>query len=71
MKKNVGEHKFKCLIKNLTESGFEIPREDLSKNEIKNIKDSYKNELNKMKKKSIKNGAGAEDVYTTKVVWFK
>ena len=66
-KKNVREHKFKCFIKNLTESGLEISREDLLNNKIKNIKHLYRNEVNKLKT-PIKSGAGADDVYTRKKV---
>jgi hypothetical protein len=53
----------------LTEMGFQISNDELLKKKIKNIKDAYRHETNKVKK-SMKSGAGAEDVYRPKLNWF-
>ena len=71
MKKNVREHSFKCLINELIEAGFEIPgEENFKKKKINSLKDAYRNEINKVKK-SMKRGAGTDDVYKPKLVWFE
>lgn len=66
-KKNARQISFKKLIKELTEIGYEIPYEEYLRKKIKNIKDVYRNELNKVKK-SLKSGTG--DVYEPKLRWF-
>ena len=68
MKNNAREHSFKCLINELVEAGFEISGEEHLKKKIKNLKDAYRNEINKVKK-SMKSGAGTDDVYKPKLVW--
>lgn len=57
------------LLIELNEMGFKIPNEEVLKKKIKNIKDVYRNEANKVKK-SMKSGAGADDVYKPKLHWF-
>lgn len=46
----------------LTETGFRISNNELLKKKIKNMKDAYRHEANKVKK-SVKSVAGTEDVY--------
>ena len=70
MKRNAREHSFKSLINELIEAGVEIPGEETLRKKIKNLKDAYRNEVNKVKK-SMKSGAGTDDVYKPKLVWFE
>ena len=43
--------------------------EESPKRKIENLKDCYRNELNKINR-SKKSGAGTDDIYTPKLVWF-
>lgn len=67
-KKNERQICFKNLIKELTEIGYDIPTEDFLRKKIKNVRDVYRNESNKVKKSLI---CGTGDVYEPKLRWFK
>ena len=56
MKRNSREHSLENLRQELIEAGLDIPDEDVLKRKMKNLKDSYRIELNKVKK-SKKSGA--------------
>ena len=70
LKKNAREEAVRKLMEELTAANFDIPDEECLKKRIKNIKDSYRADLNKIKR-SKKSGAGAEDVYKPKLLWFE
>lgn len=65
-KKNARQICFKKLLEELTGIGYDIPSEEYLRKKIKNIKDVYRNELNKVKK-SLKSGG---EVYEPKLRWF-
>ena len=56
MKRNSREHSLENLRQELIEAGLDIPDEDVLKRKVKNLKNSYRIELNKVKK-SKKSGA--------------
>lgn len=69
LKRDKRREAFIDLAAELEGEGFgQIPIESL-RSKIKSIKDSYRFELNKVKK-SLKNGAGPEDVHKPKLCWF-
>lgn len=68
LKRDAKKQAFNDLINELELNGLSVT-EDLLKKKIKNLRDAYRNELNKVKK-SKKSGAGASDVYRPKLVWF-
>ena len=49
MKRNAREHNLKSLINELIEAGVEIPSEETLRKKMKNLKDAYRNEVNKVK----------------------
>lgn len=57
------------LIAHMAAEGFGTISKDQLKQKIKSLKDSYRVELNKVKK-SIKSGAGLDDIYKPKLGWF-
>jgi len=69
MRKNARQNNMTNLRMELNDIGFQISNDELLKKKIKNIKDAYRHEANKVKK-SMKSGAGAEDIYKPKLNWF-
>ena len=70
MKKNAREHSMNKLLQEVAPAGLDVnDDEDSLKRKIKNSKDCYRNELSKIKR-SKKSGAGTDDIYTPKLVWF-
>lgn len=70
LKRDKRREAFNDLAAELEGEGFgQIPIDNL-RGKIKSIKDSYRIELNKVKK-SLKNGAGPEDVRKPKLSWFE
>ena len=53
----------------LNRRGLNVEDEESLRKKIKSLKDAYRNEVNKIKK-SFRSGAGTEDVYKPKLVWF-
>lgn len=68
LKRDVKNKAFECILKQLIDDGYKITLDQL-KSKIKSLKDTYRNELNKIKKSS-KSGAATEDVYKPKLSWF-
>ncbi|KAG8258299.1 hypothetical protein J6590_104021 [Homalodisca vitripennis] len=68
LKRDSKQQAFAKLLDELRLNGI-IVTEDVLKKKIKNLRDAYRNELNKVKK-SKKSGAGASEVYKPKLVWF-
>ncbi|KAF5283136.1 hypothetical protein FQR65_LT14065 [Abscondita terminalis] len=67
LKRDIKQQAYQDL-KDLEEAGLPL-QEDALKKKIKVIRDSYRNEVNKIKK-SKKSGAGTEDIYKPKLQWF-
>ena len=61
---------FKRLVRELYKNGFKIPNEKSLKKKIKNLKDTYKLELNKINESRII-GDEESGVHKPKLVWFK
>ena len=68
--RNAREASLKKLMQELSAAGVETANVEALKKKIKNIKDSYRMEVNKVKK-SIKSGMGTDEVYTPKLAWFE
>lgn len=68
LKRDVKKKSFTELVQELEDSGMPVQEDGLRK-KIKVIRDTYRNEVNKIKK-SQKSGAGTEDIYKPKLVWF-
>lgn len=68
LKRDSKQQAFAKLLDELRLNGI-IVTQDVLKKKIKNLRDAYRNELNKVKK-SKKSGAGASEVYKPKLVWF-
>ncbi|KAG8245018.1 hypothetical protein J6590_009093 [Homalodisca vitripennis] len=68
-KRDARDVALKKLGSHLKSEGFGHINKDQFKIKIKHLKDSYRVELNKVKK-SLKSGAGAEDIYKPKLGWF-
>ncbi|KAG8304573.1 hypothetical protein J6590_090516 [Homalodisca vitripennis] len=66
--RNVKETAYNKLLENVINTGMPATVE-LLKKKIKSLRDTYRKELSKIKK-SIKSGAGANEVYKPKLVWF-
>ncbi|XP_014278442.1 uncharacterized protein [Halyomorpha halys] len=66
-KKCLRQISLRKLLVELTELGFDIPSEIHLRKKIKNIKDVYRNELNKVKKSMT---GGSEFVYKPKLLWY-
>lgn len=58
----------RALLLELRENNIEITEDELKK-KIKTIKTVYQQELNKITK-SAKSGAGTDDLYKPKLIWF-
>lgn len=68
-KRDARDVAMKGLVLHLESEGFGTVHKDQLKIKIKSLKDSYRVELNKVKK-SVKSGAGVEDIYKPKLGWF-
>ncbi|KAG8270818.1 hypothetical protein J6590_076504 [Homalodisca vitripennis] len=66
--RNVKETAYNKLLENVMNTGMPATVE-LLKKKIKSLRDTYRKELSKIKK-SIKSGAGANEVYKPKLVWY-
>ena len=70
IKRNAREHGMSKLLQEVTAAGLHVnDGEESLKRKIKNLKDCYRNELNKINR-STKSGAGTDDIYAPKLVWF-
>lgn len=68
LKRDIKNSALESLVNELIAEGFKITLTQL-KSKIKSLRDTYRNEVNKIKK-SKKSGAAAEDVYKPKLAWF-
>ena len=69
-KKIAREYSMSKLLQEVAAAGLHVDdSEESLKRKIRNLKDCYRNELNKVKR-SKKSEAGADDIYTPKLVWF-
>ncbi|KAG8317535.1 hypothetical protein J6590_024761 [Homalodisca vitripennis] len=68
LNRNVKETAYNKLLENVMNAGMPATVE-LLKKKIKSLRDTYRKELNKIQK-SVKSGAGANEVYKPKLVWF-
>lgn len=66
--RNAKDSAYKKLLEQLEEQGLHAELAPLKK-KIKSLRNTYRNEVYKMKK-SKKSGAGADDVYKPRLVWF-
>lgn len=69
MKRNAKDAAFIELMAEMKSGGLEVSTILQLKKKIKVLRDSYRLELNKVKQ-SRKSGAGLDDVYKPKLVWF-
>jgi hypothetical protein len=70
MNKNKRELSFEKLVRELREQGFENIGVELVRKKLKTIKTVYRQELSKITK-SKKSGAGTNNLYKPKLVWFE
>lgn len=68
LKRDVKDAAYVSMIDELNVAGLEVKEAPLKK-KIKVLRDSYRNELNKIKK-SKNNGAGVDELYKPKLMWF-
>lgn len=68
IKRNAKDAAFTDLLQQLEKKGLHTTLGPL-KRKIKSLRDTYRNELYKIKK-SKKSGVGADDVYKPRLVWF-
>lgn len=69
-KRDMRESAMKQLLEDMKVQEFGIISKDALKTKIKSLKDCYRIELNKVKK-SMKSGAGTENLYKPKLGWFE
>lgn len=68
LKRDAKRAAYSRLLSDLEEAGLSA-NEDTIKRKAKNLRDTYRSELNKVKK-SKKSGDGADNVYKPKLAWY-